>query len=79
LWERTRVKKLADCDGGFQRFVYRYRLTSDETLLVVALLYGQSEEATGGTFRLHLEALYEGKIMPLRFYASYGFSIKKVP
>ena len=59
LWERTRVKKLADCEGGLQRFVYRYRLTSEETLLVVALLYGQLEEAVGGTFRLHLEALFE--------------------
>lgn len=83
LWERTRVKKLADCDGGLQRFVYRYRLTLEETLLVVALLYGQLEEAAGGTFRLHLEALSEGKnnasslLRFLRFFDNESTLIKR--
>jgi hypothetical protein len=83
LWERTRVEKLADCEGGLQRFVYRYRLTSEETLLVVALLYGQLEEAVGGTFRLHLEALYgdtnnaSSLLRFLRFFDNESTLIKR--
>lgn len=82
MWERTRVKKLADCEGGLQRFVYRYRLTSEETLLVVALLYGQLEEAVGVTFRLHLEALFEDTNNPfsllrfLRFFDNKSTLVK---